>query len=77
MIEASKFICVGHELHANWSKWAMIGGMLIIFLLIPESPWWLASKGKIDKAANVLQRFYGHQEGYNVDETIVSFFLPL
>lgn len=55
----------------------MIGGMLIIFLLIPESPWWLAGKGKVDKAAKVLQRYNGHLEGYNVDEMIVSlFFAP-
>lgn len=50
----------------------MIGVMLIIFLLIPETPWWLAGKEKLNKAAKVLLRYNGHIEGYNVDEVIVS-----
>lgn len=50
----------------------MIGGMLFIFLLIPESPWWLASKEKLDKASKILTRFNGHVPGYNVQEVIVS-----
>lgn len=50
----------------------MIGVMFVIFLLIPETPWWLASKEKLDKAAKVLLRYNGHIENYNVDEVIVS-----
>lgn len=50
----------------------MIGGMLIIFLLLPESPWWLASKGKLQSAEKMLLRFNGHIEGYNVQEHLVS-----
>lgn len=50
----------------------MIGVMLIIFLLIPESPWWLAGKGKLDSAKKVLLRYNGHIEGYNVQEQVVS-----
>ena len=50
----------------------MIGVMVIIFLLIPETPWWLASKGKFEKASKVLLRYNGHIEGYNVQEVIVS-----
>lgn len=50
----------------------MIGVMFIIFVFIPETPWWLASKEKLDKAAKVLLRYNGHIEDYNVDEVIVS-----
>lgn len=57
---------------ADHHKWAMIGCMLIIFLLIPESPWWLAGKGKLQSAEKVLLRYHGHIEGYNVQEQIVS-----
>lgn len=50
----------------------MIGAMLIIFILLPETPWWLASKGKLDKAKKVLLKYNGHLEGYNAQEVIVS-----
>ncbi|KAM5354076.1 hypothetical protein ACJ41O_000726 [Fusarium nematophilum] len=55
---------------AIYTQWGMIGLILIIFLAIPESPWWLASKGKTDKAAKVLNLCFGHVEGYNVQEQI-------
>lgn len=54
-------------------QWAMIGGIGIIFAFLPESPWWLASKGKLEKAAKILHSCNGKVEGYNVDEQIVSF----
>ncbi|KAH8674616.1 MFS transporter [Tricladium varicosporioides] len=53
-----------------YTQWAMIGVMLIIFLLIPETPWWLAGQEKLKKAAKVLLRYNGHIENYNVDEVI-------
>ncbi|RDW62205.1 putative maltose permease (MalP) [Coleophoma cylindrospora] len=55
---------------AIYTQWAMIGTMLIIFLLIPESPWWLAGKGKLQSAEKVLLKYHGHIEGYNVQEQI-------
>lgn len=55
-----------------YTQWAMIGGMLIIFLLIPESPWWLAGRERLDKAGKILQRLNGHIEGYEVQEVLVS-----
>ncbi|KAJ4328834.1 hypothetical protein N0V84_000621 [Fusarium piperis] len=55
---------------AIYTQWGMIGLILIIFLFLPESPWWLASKGKTDQAAKVLNLCYGRVEGYNVQEQI-------
>lgn len=54
----------------------MIGAIAVIFLLIPETPWWLVSKGKVDKAVNVLNRYNGRVRGYSVEEQIVSYQLP-
>ncbi|KAK6077039.1 MFS alpha-glucoside [Seiridium cupressi] len=53
-----------------YTQWAMIGGIGIIFVFLPESPWWLASKGKLEKAAKVLRFFNGKVEGYDVEEQI-------
>lgn len=50
----------------------MIGAIAIIFVFLPESPWWLASKGKVDKAAKVLHLCNGKVEGYDIDQQIVS-----
>jgi hypothetical protein len=57
------------------SQWAMIGLIGIIFVLLPETPWWLASKGRLDKATKVLEICNGGVEGYDVQEQIVG--LPL
>jgi hypothetical protein len=43
----------------------------IVFALLPETPWWLASKGKLDKATKVLQFCNGGVEGYDIQEQIV------
>ncbi|KAG8631596.1 hypothetical protein KVT40_000736 [Elsinoe batatas] len=53
-----------------YTQWAMIGVMLIIFLLLPESPWWLAGKGKTEKAAKVLNLVNRDIPGYNAHEVI-------
>lgn len=50
----------------------MVGLIAVIFLLIPESPWWLVSQGKIDKGAKILNRLNGKVDGYSVDGQIVS-----
>jgi MFS transporter, SP family, general alpha glucoside:H+ symporter len=51
----------------------MVGLIGIIFAFIPESPWWLASRGKLDKATKVLQICNGGVKGYDIQEQIVSF----
>lgn len=50
----------------------MMGVMGIIFVLVPETPWYLAGKDKLDEASKVLLTYNGHIKGYNVEETIVS-----
>ncbi|WWC60749.1 uncharacterized protein I303_103325 [Kwoniella dejecticola CBS 10117] len=55
---------------AIYTQWGMIGIMGIIFVLLPESPWWLVGKGKLDKASRVLERYYGRIEGYNVADEV-------
>lgn len=50
----------------------MIGLTAFIFIYIPETPWWLVSKGKIDQTMKVLRRCNGNVEGYDIPEQIVS-----
>jgi hypothetical protein len=55
-----------------YTQWAMVGLAGLIFLVIPESPWWLVGKEYYEKAGKVLHLCNGHTEGYNADEQIVS-----
>lgn len=56
----------------NWltpilTQWAQIGLMLIIYLVIPESPAWAASRGKAEKAKKSLQWLHREVPGYDVE----------
>ncbi|KAH7339191.1 general substrate transporter [Pyrenochaeta sp. MPI-SDFR-AT-0127] len=53
-----------------YTQWAMIGVAGIIFVLLPESPWWLVSKGKLDKAKKVLNKYHGDLDDHEVQEQI-------
>lgn len=59
---------------SNWktpvyTQWAMLGLMIIIYIvLIPESPWWAASKGKDDLGKKLLQQINGAVPEYDVEE---------
>ncbi|ODN75042.1 hypothetical protein L202_06262 [Cryptococcus amylolentus CBS 6039] len=55
---------------AIYSQWPMVAIMGVIFVLLPESPWWLASKGRLDQAAKMLERYQGHLEGFNVADEV-------
>ena len=48
-------------------QWGLIGLMIIIFLVLPESPAWLAAKGKEDNAKKQLRKINGRVPGYDVD----------
>jgi SP family general alpha glucoside:H+ symporter-like MFS transporter len=51
---------------AIYTQWGMIGIMVVLYIWAPESPWWLVSKGKLDQARKILQRHFGHIEGYDI-----------
>ncbi|KAJ5820027.1 hypothetical protein N7474_005618 [Penicillium riverlandense] len=53
-----------------YTQWAMVGAIGFIFVLLPESPWWLVSKGKLEQAAKILKRYNGNVKEYSVDEQI-------
>ena len=55
---------------AIYTQWAFMGTMIALYLVLPESPWWLVSKGKHDKAAALLRRMNGHVQGYDADREI-------
>jgi hypothetical protein len=39
----------------------------IIYFVLPETPWYLVSSGKFDKARALLQRLKSNVPGYDVD----------
>lgn len=53
-----------------YTQWAMVIPIGIVFALLPETPWWLASRGKLEKASKVLHLFNGGVEGYDIEEQI-------
>ena len=50
----------------------MVGLAGIIFVLLPESAWWLVGKGKLDDARKVIRRCHGNLDEDEVKERIVS-----
>ncbi|CRK30147.1 hypothetical protein BN1723_014518 [Verticillium longisporum] len=53
-----------------YTQWAMVGVAGIIFILLPESPWWLVGKGRFEKASKSLQVFNRGVESFDVQEHI-------
>ncbi|KAF4176771.1 hypothetical protein CNMCM7927_003881 [Aspergillus lentulus] len=53
-----------------YTQWAMIGVAGIIFILVPETPWWLVSKGKTQQAEKVLKTCNGSVPGYDIHDQI-------
>nr|XP_031857210.1 uncharacterized protein CI109_007374 [Kwoniella shandongensis]KAA5524282.1 hypothetical protein CI109_007374 [Kwoniella shandongensis] len=50
-----------------YTEWAMLGIMLIIYIYIPESPWWCANHEHHDRGRAIIKRLNGGIEGYNVE----------
>ncbi|KAH7093519.1 general substrate transporter [Paraphoma chrysanthemicola] len=53
-----------------YTQWAMVGVAGIVFVLLPESPWWCVSKGNLEQAREVLNTCHGHHEDFNINEQI-------
>ncbi|WWC91437.1 uncharacterized protein L201_006383 [Kwoniella dendrophila CBS 6074] len=51
-----------------YTQWSQIGLMLIIYIFLPESPMWCASRGLEDRAKSNMRRIYKGVEGFDVDE---------
>jgi len=51
-----------------YTQWAQIGVMLIIYIILPESPAWCASKDKVEKAKKNMRFIYRGVDDFNVDE---------
>lgn len=54
-------------LTAIYTQFAMLGLLAILYLFLPETPWFLISSGQTGKARLLLQRLKGNVPGYNVD----------
>ncbi|OWT36126.1 sugar transporter [Cryptococcus neoformans Bt1] len=50
-----------------YTEWAMIGIMIMVYLYLPESPWWCANHDKHDRGRAIVERLNGGIEGYDVD----------
>lgn len=49
----------------------MVGTMGIIFLIVPETPWWLLANGKRDKAARIMHKFDNKSKPTNIERRLV------
>jgi len=54
-----------------YTQYGMIGLSLIIFIILPESPWWLVGKGKTAQAKKILAGKFSNVEGYDLDTELV------
>lgn len=55
---------------AIYTQFAMLGLLAIIYVFLPETPWYLLTKGKEEQARKLLVRLKGGVPGYNVDAEI-------
>jgi SP family general alpha glucoside:H+ symporter-like MFS transporter len=50
-----------------YTQFAMIGLSAVIFFFLPESPWWLVSKGKNEQAKKILASKFSNVPQYDVE----------
>lgn len=48
------------------TQWSQVGIMGLIYVFLPETPWWYARKGRAEDAKKILTRLYGKIQGYDV-----------
>ncbi|GKT47982.1 MFS transporter fmqE [Colletotrichum spaethianum] len=53
-----------------YTQWSQIGLMIIIYALVPESPAWCVTRGKLDTARKSLRRLYRDVEGYDLEQQL-------
>jgi MFS family permease len=54
-----------------YTQYGAIGLCGLIFLFLPESPWWLISKGKVDQCRKVLEWKFRGVPGADVDRELM------
>ncbi|KAH8879716.1 putative transporter [Thozetella sp. PMI_491] len=60
-----------------YTQFAQVGLMLIIYLIIPESPAWCVGRGKEEKARKQLQKIYWGVKDFNIDQHLQSLCLTV
>ncbi|KAJ0290078.1 hypothetical protein Brms1b_000198 [Colletotrichum noveboracense] len=53
-----------------YTQWSQIGLMIIIYVLVPESPAWCVTRGKLDAARKSLRWLYRGVEDYDVEQQL-------
>ncbi|RDW74636.1 putative MFS alpha-glucoside transporter [Aspergillus mulundensis] len=53
-----------------YTQWAQLGLMLLIYLVVPETPAWCVNAGKLDRAKKELLKLHRGVENYDVDHQL-------
>ncbi|KAH1940742.1 hypothetical protein KXW57_005514 [Aspergillus fumigatus] len=53
-----------------YTQWAQLGVMLLIYLLVPETPAWCVSAGKLDRATKELLKLHRGVKDYDADHQL-------
>ncbi|KAH1452819.1 hypothetical protein KXX13_002527 [Aspergillus fumigatus] len=53
-----------------YTQWAQLGVMLLIYLLVPETPAWCVSAGKLDRANKELLKLHRGVKDYDADHQL-------
>ncbi|OBR14265.1 MFS alpha-glucoside transporter [Colletotrichum higginsianum IMI 349063] len=53
-----------------YTQWGQVGLMVVVYALVPESPAWCVTRGRLDAARASLRRLYRGVEGYDVEQQL-------